>query len=237
MSDQPAHRVCVVAGVGPGNGVAISRLFAQRGYRVAMLARREAKLAQWQREIPGARGFACDVTDAAQVAATFAAIRRALGPVNVLVHNAAMGVFGEFMDVKPEQLEAAFRVNTVSLLHCGQEAARDMLAAGEGAIVVTGNTSARRGRAGFAGFAPTKAAQRILAESMARSLGPRGVHVSYVVIDAVIDVPWTRERFAGKPDEFFSKPDDIAATIWHLAHQPRSAWSFEVDLRPFGESW
>ena len=87
------------------------------------------------------------------------------------------------------------------------------------------------------GFAPTKAAQRILAESMARSLGPRGVHVAYVVIDAVIDVPWTRERFAGKPDEFFAKPDDIAETIWHLAHQPRSAWSFEVDLRPFGENW
>jgi len=232
-----ARGVAVVAGVGPGNGIAVSRLFAQRGYRVAMLARREAQLAAWQREIPGTRGYACDVTDAAQVARAFDAIRRELGPVRVLVHNAALGVFGEFMDVRPEQLEAAFRVNTVSLLTCGQEAARDMLAAGAGAIVVTGNTAARRGRASFAGFAPTKAAQRILAESMARSLGPRGIHVAYVVIDAVIDVPWTRERFAGKPDAFFAKPGDIAETIWHLAHQPPSAWSFEVDLRPFGESW
>jgi NAD(P)-dependent dehydrogenase (short-subunit alcohol dehydrogenase family) len=236
-SEPGARGVCVVAGVGPGNGAAVSRLFAVRGYRVAMLARREAKLAEWQREIRGTRGFACDVTDAAQVAGTFAAIRRELGPVSVLVHNAALGAFGEFMDTRPETLEAAFRVNTVSLLTCGQEAARDMLAASGGAIVVTGNTSARRGRAGFAGFAPTKAAQRILAESMARSLGPRGIHVAYVVIDAVIDVPWTRERFAGKPDEFFAKPEDIAETIWHLAHQPRSAWSFEVDLRPFGETW
>lgn len=230
-------RVCVVAGVGPGNGVAISRRFAREGYQVAMLARRGDALAKWQREIPGARGFACDVTDPRAVAETFAAIRRELGPVGVLIHNAALGAFGEFMETKPETLEATFRVNTLSLLLCGQEAARDMLAAGSGAIVVTGNTSARRGRAGFAGFAPTKAAQRILAESMARSLGPRGVHVAYVVIDAVIDVPWTRERYAGKPDEFFAKPDDIAETIWHLAHQPRSAWSFEVDLRPFGENW
>ncbi len=234
----PAPRgVCVVAGVGPGNGVAIARLFAERGYSVAMLARRGERLAEWAREIPGTRGYACDVTDAAQVADTFARVRSELGPVRVLVHNAAMGVFGEFMDVSAEQLEAAFRVNTTSLLHCGQAAARDMLAAGEGAIVVTGNTAARRGRAAFAGFAPTKAAQRILAEAMARSLGPRGVHVAYVVIDAVIDMAWTRERFAGKPDAFFAQPRDIAETIWHLAHQPKSAWSFEVDLRPFAETW
>ena len=233
-SPQP---VCVVAGVGPGNGVAIARTFAERGHRVAMLARRAERLAQWEREIPGTRGFACDVTDAAQVARAFAALRSELGPVRVLVHNAAQGVFGEFMDVKPEQLEGAFRTNTLSLLHCGQEAARDMLAAGAGAIVVTGNTAARRGKAHFAGFAPTKAAQRILAEAMARSLGPRGIHVAYVVIDAVIDMAWTRERYAGKPDEFFAQPADIAETIWHLAQQPRSAWSFEVDLRPFGEVW
>lgn len=232
-----AKPVCVVAGVGPGNGVALTRRFAAGGYRVAMLARSRERLAQWEREIDGARGFACDVTDAAQVASAFAALRTELGPVRVLVHNAAMGVAGEFLDVKPSQLEAAFRVNTLSLLHCAQQAAPDLLAAGAGAIVVTGNTASRRGRAAFAGFAPTKAAQRILAESMARSLGPRGVHVAYVVIDAVIDVPWTRERFAGKPDDFFAQPADIAETVWHLAHQPKSAWSFEVDLRPFAEPW
>ena len=229
--------VCVVAGVGPGNGVSISRRFAREGYRVAMLARSAERLVEWEKEIPGARGYACDVTDRAAVTETFAALRRDLGPVDVLVHNAAQGAFGEFMEITPETLESAFRVNVMSLVHCGQAAARDMLEHGAGAIVVTGNTSARRGRAGFAAFAPTKAAQRILAESMARSLGPKGIHVAYAVIDAVIDVPWTRQRFAGRPDEFFSKPDDIAETIWHLAHQPRSAWSFEVDLRPFGEVW
>ena len=229
--------VCVVAGVGPGNGISISRRFAREGYRVAMLARNAERLAAFEKEIPGARGYACDVTDRAAVSEVFAALRRDLGPVDVLVHNAALGAFGEFMDITPETLEATFRVNVMSLVHCGQEAARDMLARGAGAIVVTGNTSARRGRAGFAAFAPTKAAQRILAESMARSLGPKGIHVAYAVIDAVIDVPWARERFAGRPDEFFAAPDDIAETLWHLAHQPRSAWSFEVDLRPFGEVW
>jgi NAD(P)-dependent dehydrogenase (short-subunit alcohol dehydrogenase family) len=92
-----------------------------------------------------------------------------------------------------------------------------------GSIIVTGNTSSERGKSLFAGFAPTKAAQRILAESIARELGPKGIHVAYLVIDAVIDVPWTRERFSDKPDAFFIKPADIAAEAFHVAHQPKSA--------------
>ena len=112
-----------------------------------------------------------------------------------------------------------------------------MVSAGRGTIIVTGNTSALRGRAGFAGFAPTKAAQRILAESMARDLGPKGVHVAYIIVDAVIDVPRMRERFKGKPDEFFVKPAAIAEEAWHLMQQDRSAWSFLAELRPYGETW
>jgi len=112
-----------------------------------------------------------------------------------------------------------------------------MVEAGRGAIVVTGNTSAWRGKASFAGFAPTKAAQRILAESLARALGPKGVHVAYVVIDAVIDVPWTRSAFADRPDEFFIQPAGIADAVHHVVQQQRSAWTFELDLRPYGESW
>ena len=101
--------------------------------------------------------------------------------------------------------------------------------------MVTGNTAAWRGVANFAAFAPSKAAQRILAQSMARSLGPRGIHVAYVVIDAVIDAPWTRQAFASRPDEFFVRPDVIAETVYHVAQQDRSAWTFQIDLRPFGE--
>src|SRR3546814_18950928 len=106
-----------------------------------------------------------------------------------------------------------------------------------GAILVTGNTSSERGRARFAGFAPTKAAQRILTESIARELWPLGIHVAYFVIDAVIDVPWTRERFAGKPDDFFIQPADIADAAFHVAHQPKRAWSFRTEIRPFGADW
>jgi len=125
----------------------------------------------------------------------------------------------------------------MGLLYLARRLAPTMVTAGQGAIIVTGNTSAQRGRANFAGFAPTKAAQRILAEAMARDLGPRGVHVAYIVIDAVIDVPWARERFKTKPDDFFIAPAAIANEAWHVANQPRSAWSFNVEVRPYGETW
>jgi len=113
-----------------------------------------------------------------------------------------------------------------------------MVEAGEGVIIATGNTSAVRGKPRFAGFAPTKAAQCILAEAIARELGPKGVHVAYVMIDAVIDLEWTRAMFS-KPagDPFFIQPSAIAEELWHVAHQDRSAWSFNVEIRPFAEAW
>jgi NAD(P)-dependent dehydrogenase (short-subunit alcohol dehydrogenase family) len=232
-----ADRVCVVAGVGPGNGTAFTRKFAREGYRVAMLARSKDRLRALETEIAGTKGYAVDIGDAAAVKETFARIRADLGPVDVLIHNAAAGAFTSFMETPPEMLELTLRTNTISLLLLGQEAARDMLARGAGSIVVIGNTSAWRGVANYAAFAPSKAAQRILAQSMARSLGPQGVHVAYVVIDAVIDVPWARSLFKDKPDEYFCQPEAIADTVFHLTRQDRSAWSFEVDLRPFGEKW
>lgn len=232
-----ANKVCIVAGVGPGTGSALSRRFAEGGYRVAMLARDGERLAALQREIAGSRGYAVDVGDAAAVRDVVARIGAELGAPRVLVHNAVSGHFGEFLDLDPQALETTFRTNVMSLQHLGQAVAPGMMAAGGGAILVTGNTAAWRGVANFAGFAPSKAAQRILAQSMARSLGPRGIHVAYVVIDAVIDVPWTRHAFADRPDEFFARPDAIADTVYHVAHQDRSAWTFEIDLRPFAEKW
>jgi NAD(P)-dependent dehydrogenase (short-subunit alcohol dehydrogenase family) len=107
----------------------------------------------------------------------------------------------------------------------------------DGVIIATGNTSALRGKASFAGFAPTKAAQRVLAQTIAHELGPKGIHVAYIIIDAVIDLEWTRKMRPDAPDNFFIQPRDIAAEVWHVAHQPRSAWSFNVELRPFGEHW
>jgi NAD(P)-dependent dehydrogenase (short-subunit alcohol dehydrogenase family) len=229
--------VCVVAGVGPGTGSALARRFAEGGYRVAMLARSEDRLRALEREIPEARGFACDVSEEAAVNAVAARIRAEIGAPGVLLHNAVAGSFGSFLEIDPADLERNFRTNTMSLLFLARAFAPDMVAAGRGAIVVTGNTSALRGRPAFAGFAPSKAAQRILAQSMARTLGPRGVHVAYVVIDAVIDVPWTRARFGERGDDFFARPAAIAESVWQVAHQDRSAWSFDVELRPFGEEW
>ncbi len=103
--------------------------------------------------------------------------------------------------------------------------------------MVTGNTSAWRGKPHYSGFAPTKAAQRILAEAIARELGPQGIHVAYIVIDAIIDLRWTRRRHPELPDDRFAKPEAIAETIYQTAHQDPSAWSFNVELRPFGEVW
>ena len=228
---------CLVTGVGPGTGAAITRRFAAGGYQVAMLARDAARLAALEAEIDGATAFACDVTDTGRLGEVIEAVRNRLGNPDVLVHNAVGGAFGEFLDIDAEVLERNFQVNAVALLHLAQMLAPAMIERGAGAIVCTGNTSAYRGKPAFSGFAPTKAAQRILAESMARSLGPRGVHVGYVAIDAVIDLEWTRRRNPDAPDDYFCKPADIAGEVWHLAHQPRSAWTFDTVIRPFGENW
>ncbi|HSP95989.1 MAG TPA: SDR family NAD(P)-dependent oxidoreductase [Candidatus Dormibacteraeota bacterium] len=237
-----AEPIALISGVGPGTGAALARRFAAGGHRVAMLARDGERLAALEREIAGARGIACDVGDAAQVDDAVARVDRELGAPSVLIHNAVGGAFANFLDLDPAVLEHNFRVNVMGFLHLARRLAPAMIAAGAGAIVATGNTSALRGKADFAGFAPTKAAQRILAESMARHLGPQGVHVAYVVIDAVIDLPWTRQmmhaRLGHEPaDDFFIPPQAIADEIWHVVQQPRSAWSFNVELRPYREAW
>ena len=232
-----ANPVAVVTGVGPGTGAAIARRFARGGYVVAMLARNRERLSELAREIPGAHAYPCDVTDEGQLDTTLEAIRAELGVPKVLIHNAVGGAFGTFLEIDPQVLNRNFQVNTMALLYLARRLAPAMVSAGEGTIIATGNTSAFRGKANFAGFAPTKAAQRILAEAMARELGPKGIHVAYVMIDAVIDLEWTRKRWPDAPDHFFITPAAIAEEVWHVAHQDRCAWSFNVELRPFGETW
>jgi short-subunit dehydrogenase len=232
-----ADPICVVTGVGPGTGSSVARRFAKGGYRVALLARTQERLSALERELPEARAYACDVADASQVEETIAKIERDLGSPSVLIHNAVGGAFGSFLEIDPQVLNRNFQVNTMALLYLARRLVPAMVDAGKGAILVTGNTSALRGKPFFAGFAPTKAAQRILAEALARELGPKGVHVAYLVIDAVIDVPWARERFKERPDEFFIKPAAIAEELWHVAHQDRSAWSFNAEVRPYAETW
>ena len=232
--------VCLVTGVGPdrGTGAEIVRRFATGGYQVAMLARNADRLSELEGSIPGTMAFPCDVADLDALVTTIGRVKRQLGSARIVIHNAVRSARGSFLDLDPSDLEKNFRVNTTALLYLARETIPDMLAAGEGAIMVTGNTSATRGRAEWGFFASTKAAQRILAESIAREYGPRGIHVAYFIIDASIDTPRTRPVLApDKPDEFFAKPKAIAEEVFRVAHQDRSAWSFRVELRPFGEVW
>jgi NAD(P)-dependent dehydrogenase (short-subunit alcohol dehydrogenase family) len=227
-------KVAVVAGVGPGNGAAIARRFRAAGYEVALLARSGADaLAQ---EI-SARAYVCDVTSASDVAGAFAAINRDLGEPEVLVYNAGGGVFAGVEAITPEQFEAAWRVNALGGLLCAQAVIPAMKKAAYGAIIFIGATASRRGGPRSAAFAPAKAAQRSLAESMARSLWPVGIHVALVVVDGVVDLPRTRKAMADKPDSFFIKPAAVAETVYQLSVQDPSAWSFEAEARPFGETW
>ncbi len=202
-----------------------------------MVARDQERLAELERSVPGTHAFPLDVTDSDALARTAEGIRAKLGAPSVVIHNAVGGAFAEVLDLDPALLQQNFQINTMALLHLIQEFAPAMVEAGRGVILATGNTSAYRGRARFAGFAPTKAAQRILLESAARSLGPKGIHVAFVAIDAVIDVPWAREAFSDRPDEFFALPADIAEECFHIAHQPRSTWTFDVMIRPDRETW
>ncbi len=231
------QRTCLITGVGWGTGSAIVRRFAADGYRVAMMARRADRLATLAEEIDGAHAYPCDVTDTPALADAIARITADHGTPTVVVHNAVGGAWGNFMEVDPIDLERNFQVNTMALLHLARMTVPAMILNGGGALICTGNTAAHRGRSGFAAFAPSKAAQRILAESIARDAGPKGVHVAYVTIDAVIDLRWTRRRNAGQTDDFFIKPAEIADEVFHVAHQPKGAWSFNVEIRPHGEVW
>lgn len=227
--------LCVITGVGPGTGTALVHRFAER-YRVVMIARNQQRLQALAEEIPGAIPLICDVADptALQTALTNIA---ALGAPRIVIHNAVGGGAGDVLALSPDLLQRNFQINTMALLHLIQAFAPGMVEAGTGAILATGNTAAYRGRTNFASFAPTKAAQRILLESAARLLGPQGVHVAYVAIDAAIDVPWTRKALPEQPDDFFASPADIASECFHIAHQPRSTWTFDAVIRPYKENW
>ncbi|MDT8410185.1 MAG: SDR family NAD(P)-dependent oxidoreductase [Wenzhouxiangellaceae bacterium] len=234
MSNAP---VAAIVGIGPGNGESLVRKFHDEGYRVAMLTRSRETIEGYEKQFENARGLACDATDPESVAAAFGSIRENLGPVEVLIYNAGSGAWGRFDEISAEAFEASWRVNVLGLFHCAREVVADMRDRGGGAIMVIGAGAAWRGRPGTIAFAQAKAAQRSTTQSLARQYGPEGIHVGYVVIDGVVDMPRTRRSMSDKPDEFFLKPDDIALTVYHMVSQPRSAWSFEVDVRPWVEDW
>ncbi len=228
--------VCAVVGVGPGNGAALARRFVA-DHRVALVARGSEFSGALAAEIGNAKAYACDVADRRALADTFRRIATDLGPIDTLVYNAGSGTWGSIEEITADQFEASWRVNAAGLLTAAQCVIPAMKERKRGAIIVIGATASRRGNARTAAFAPAKAAQRSLCESMAKHLGPAGIHVALIIIDGVVDLPRSRERMPDKSDDFFVKPDDVAATAHWLARQPRSAWSFEVEARPYGEKW
>lgn len=229
--------VVVVAGVGPGNGAALAERFAAEGRPVAMLSRNQESADALAAKIAGAKGYACDVSDASSVSACFGAIQAEMGEVGTLLYNAGSGVFADVETITAEQFEQAWRVNALGSFLCAREVIPAMKARGSGDIVFIGATASRKGGKMGAAFAPAKAAQRSLAECMARALWPAGIHVALIVIDGVVDLATTRAKMPGKPDEFFVDPAGVAEIAWQLTQQSRQAWTFELEARPFGESW
>ncbi len=229
--------VTAVVGVGPGNGAAIARRFARDGHRVALCARSLDYLETLAAELPGSKAYAYDAAAPDSPEAVFAQVREDLGPIANLVYNAGSAVFGDIDALDFASFQNAWAINTAGLFQASKAVLPQMRGAGGGNIVVIGATASRKGSAAFAAFASAKAGQRGLSEALARKLGPEGIHVSYVIVDGVIDIPRTRAMLPDRPDDFFLKPDQIADNVHHLTVQDRSAWTFELDLRPFGEKW
>jgi NADP-dependent 3-hydroxy acid dehydrogenase YdfG len=232
-----SNKVALITGVGPGTGSSIARRFSKGGYKVAMIARDKERLKKLENELEGSKGYSCELRNPEYLNNTIDEIIEDFGSPDVFVHNAVRGTRGNFLEFTPDELQSNFDINVMALHRIAQIVAPEMIKNKSGAIIVTGNTSAHRGKANFGGTASTKAAQKILTESFARYLNPKGVHVAYITIDAAIDLEWTRKAWPDKPDEFFILPNDIADEVWHIAHQAKSAWTFDHWLRPFGENW
>lgn len=229
--------VCAVLGVGPGNGLALARRFSEGGYSIGLCARRGEQMKAYAAEIADSRGYQMDVTDPAAVAAGFERMRDDLGPVETLIYNAGSAKWGGIDDLQPEDLRPGYEVNVIGLFSAVRAVLPDMRAAGAGNIVVIGASAAWRGRPGTLAFAAAKAAQLSVAQSLARQLGPEGIHVAYLVLDGVIDLETTKARMPDKPADFFMTAAGVAEAAWAVTRQDRQAWSFEIDLRPYCESW
>lgn len=232
--------VCLVTGVGEGTGLSLVRRFVAGGYTVGMVARNEERLLNFEKQIEHSHALPCDLAQEQDLDRLLMDVPHLIGTPAIVIHNAvsANGLNKQFTEVTASDLELNFRVNCLTFLRLAQAFSPPMVERGQGVFIATGNTASQRGIPTYASFAPSKAALRILAESLARDLGPQGVHVAHILIDALIDMPFARTKLRpDQPDDFFAKPDELADEIFRIAHQPRSAWSFNVELRPFGERW
>jgi NAD(P)-dependent dehydrogenase (short-subunit alcohol dehydrogenase family) len=237
--------VALVVGAGDGLGAAVARRFARAGY-VACVARRGGeKLAPLCEAIAAAGGrahaFGVDARREEEVVALFDRVEREVGPIEVAVHNIGANVNFSILEMDARKYRKVWEMACFSGFLVGREAARRMVPRGRGTILFTGATASVRGGAGFAAFAGAKHALRALAQAMARELGPRGLHVAHVVVDGPVDMPWIRSNFpdmvAARPPDGLLAPDAVAESYFALHAQQRSAWTHELDLRPWAETF
>jgi NAD(P)-dependent dehydrogenase (short-subunit alcohol dehydrogenase family) len=237
--------VALVAGVGDGLGGAVARRFARGGYQTVLVARSADRLARIAADIEagGGRGIAyvADLREESAVGKLFDDVEAEIGPIGVAVSNTGANYRASILDTPANMFEKVWRLGCYAGFLVGREAARHMAPRGHGTIIFTGATASTRGSSQFAAFAAAKGALRQVAQSMARELGPQGIHVASVIVDGMIDSQRVRERFpervAQLPEDGMLKPADIAEVYWQLAQQPRSAWTFETDLRPWAEKF
>ena len=236
----PSDKVCVVVGVGEGLGAALAHRFAA-GYKVALIARSGEVIGRVADEIKSSGGVALpiqsDATVESQIASAHEQINRELGPVEILIFNGGRRPMGRLMETTPEVFEQTWRLHTFGAFLWARQEVPQMLARGTGTILITGATAGVRPWSNSAAFAPAKFAVRGLAQVMARDLHPQGIHVAYVNVDGGIDMPLLRQLLRDAKDEDLLKPSAIADAFWYLAHQDRSAWSHELDVRPFREKF
>ena len=232
-------QVAVIVGVGPGLGFALVRRFARAGMAVALAARSKERLEQLLAGEPveHAKVYACDATDKAAVDRLFTEVEQDLGAPEVVVFNAGAFRPGGILEIEPSEFEQCWRIGCLAGFLVGQAAARRMVAQGHGTILFTGATAALRGSARFANLAVPKFGLRALAQSMARELGPKGVHVAHVIIDGQILSERYAHLEAGRGPDSLLQPDAIAEMYYQLHAQPRSAWTLELDLRPWSEKF
>jgi len=219
--------VAVVVGVGPGLGAALARRFAAGGHAVAVAARRVDKLKDLASAI-GGRAYSCDATSEISVDDLFAAVERDLGTPRLVAFNAGGFLRKPVVELTAAEVENVWRATCLGGFLVGRAAARAMLPKGPGTILLTGATAALRGSANFAAFAMGKFGLRALAQSMSRELGPQGIHVAHVIVDGII---------GQDPQESRLSPDAIAESYWNLHQQAKSAWTLELDLRPWTEKF